>query len=153
MHLDWDKVEDSAVEYFENHSAEYKTCLDELDAIDNYRSEHSDGYERYGYSPMYDFDDSYRGESMLDVIKALDSDFDPDDDYFFEDYGTIYSTNDIEYDIDDDDLLDGYFVEALYDNMLYIDSLPSYIKKLFDAYDGDDEDEEDEEEDETPDKE
>ena len=137
--MKWETVEDNAIEYFKLHDDEYVTCLNELDGWNGYIHDRSDVH----YENMDFFNDYFYGtrDILGEILVNLDRDFDPRDNYwYFDSWGNISSTNDPDY----SDLLDGYFIEELYDTLGHID-LPDYIEKLFDAYANDEDENEDEE--------
>ena len=132
--MEWDKLVDLAIEYFEDHDEEYIVTIEDLDSWSGILDYHR-------YRSMYDSNYYFEGRTPTEIIESVNSYFNTNDEYFYEDsWGEIYSSNEIDY----SDYLEEDFITDLYDHRDRIE-LPTYIEKLFNAYDnGEEDDEEDE---------
>lgn len=131
------------IAYFEENEEVFNRCIEELDGYNGYL-----GDDRY-YS-MDEIDDLYSGQSATEIlIRAFygyDSEtwstsahgekeygpFNPNRDYFsFNGYGNLVSSDYKNY----YGHLDGYAVEAMAENRLYIDSIEDdeELSALFDV--------------------
>lgn len=142
--MDWDSVCEKAIAYFEDNDNEF---IETIETLDNWNG-YLDGKR---FEPMDTFNDFFYGtrDILGDIIDRLNPSFTSADDYWYwDDWGEINSTDEIDY----SDFLDDDFIEDLYNNRGDVD-MPSYIEKLFDAYDNIDDEDEEEEEDEDFDEE
>ena len=136
--MTFEQMCDRVIEYFRENEDEFNTASQDV-----YRENGIHGGDR-----LYDMDtlDEYLdGYEPVDIINKVNlEEFDTSDSYFYDDGDWLISTNEKDYSW----YLESNFVYSLYQYYtsgdLYED-LPSYVEKLFNAYDSDDDDEDEEE--------